>query len=412
MAVSFLSVPELREKLTDPDFVTTNGFLTMRSLCALQGAEDDQEFHNLVLRALEHRERLGPYKEILNALVREVGLFPYLDPEELGFADRVAYEFHRPANMADNSIVFHRPQARVYRDLVSGRSVILSAPTSFGKSLIIDAVVASEKFRNILVIVPTIALIDETRRRLSSFQPTYKIITHTFQHPASRNIYVFTQERALEQLDLDSIDFFVIDEFYKLSPNRDSDNRSPLLNQIFYKLARKGKPFYMLGPSITGILPWTAEGMHSRLEYSFHYEPYNTVVSEVHRVPTEGNEFDRLARLCKRLNGPTIIFCQSPPRAANIAKALIERGVGETRTEVSHAVEWIGREYHPDWHFTRALLEGIGVHHGRIPRALAQYIVRAFDSDKIKYLICTSTLIEGVNTKAENIVIFDNKINR
>jgi replicative superfamily II helicase len=168
----------------------------------------------------------------------------------------------------------------------------------------------------------------------------------------------------------------------------------------------------MLGPSITGILPWTPEGMQSRLEYSFHYEPYNTVVSEVHRVPAEGNEFDRLARLCKSLNGPTIIFCQSPPRAANVAKALIERGVGETRTEVSHAVDWIGREYHPDWHFTRALSEGIGVHHGRIPRGLAQYIVRAFDSDKIKYLICTSTLIEGVNTKAENIIIFDNKINR
>ena len=39
-------------------------------------------------------------------------------------------------------------------------------------------------------------------------------------------------------------------------------------------------------------------------------------------------------------------------------------------------------------------------------------MVRAFDKGFLKYLICTSTLIEGVNTKAENIIIFDNKINR
>ena len=30
----------------------------------------------------------------------------------------------------------------------------------------------------------------------------------------------------------------------------------------------------------------------------------------------------------------------------------------------------------------------------------------------IRYLVCTSTLIEGVNTKAKNVVIYDNKINK
>ncbi|MDL2223152.1 hypothetical protein LJB98_03540, partial [Bacteroidales bacterium OttesenSCG-928-M11] len=38
--------------------------------------------------------------------------------------------------------------------------------------------------------------------------------------------------------------------------------------------------------------------------------------------------------------------------------------------------------------------------------------VKLFNEGKIKYLICTSTLIEGVNTKAKNVIIYDNKIAR
>ena len=36
--------------------------------------------------------------------------------------------------------------------------------------------------------------------------------------------------------------------------------------------------------------------------------------------------------------------------------------------------------------------------------------MRAFNDERIRFLICTSTLIEGVNTKAKNVVIWDNTI--
>ncbi len=50
------------------------------------------------------------------------------------------------------------------------------------------------------------------------------------------------------------------------------------------------------------------------------------------------------------------------------------------------------------------------MHHGRIPRAIAHICVKGFNEEKLPFLVCTSTLIEGVNTKAKNIIIFDNKI--
>ncbi|MBL0027523.1 MAG: hypothetical protein IPO98_22265 [Saprospiraceae bacterium] len=53
---------------------------------------------------------------------------------------------------------------------------------------------------------------------------------------------------------------------------------------------------------------------------------------------------------------------------------------------------------------------GIGIHHGKIPRAISQFAVKAFNEDKLQFLVCTSTLIEGVNTRAKNVIIFDNKV--
>jgi len=45
-----------------------------------------------------------------------------------------------------------------------------------------------------------------------------------------------------------------------------------------------------------------------------------------------------------------------------------------------------------------------------LPRSLAQFVVKAFNDEQIRFLICTSTLIEGVNTKAKNVLIWDNTI--
>jgi len=176
-----------------------------------------------------------------------------LDSERLGIPDQIAFELHRPRPDGQN-IIFHREQAEVYRSLLAGNSIVLSAPTSFGKSLLVDALVATEQYNNLLIVVPTVALIDETRQRLArKFRDKYKIITHAFQKAGTRNLYVLTQERALERLP-SGIDLLVIDEFYKLSPSQNADDiRWNLLNQLFYRYVKRGTQFYMLGPSVRGL---------------------------------------------------------------------------------------------------------------------------------------------------------------
>ncbi len=402
-----LSTDELRRTLRSATAVTDSAFAVLKSISALiNDKKQEVTGREMVLRALERRNEFGHCTPILDGLTRAIGLFPYADPEALDFRDSVAYEFHRPLNMSEN-LVFHREQADVYRRLLDGDSVILSAPTSFGKSRIIDAMIATRRFKNIAVIVPTLALIDETRRRLSrQFSGAYKIVTHLSQEPAEKNIFVFTAERAVAYEAFPRIEFFVIDEFYKLGAMSEDTTRTVALNHAFYKLRQGDGQFYLLGPSIETI----PHGLEEEFRCYFYPTRYNTVVADQERVAGRGHDLERLVTLAKTLNEPTLVYCKSPARVNAAARALLAAGVGVDTPSLKPAAEWTGSSYHPDWVFGQALVRGIGVHHGRLPRSLAQYVVRMFNELRLRFLICTSTLIEGVNTKAKNVVVFDKKI--
>jgi hypothetical protein len=87
----------------------------------------------LVFRTLERRDEFSDMMEVLNAIVREMGLFPYLEPEKLSSPrDIIAYEYHRCSD--NESFVFHNEQLPIFNKLLDGKNIILSAPTSFGKS--------------------------------------------------------------------------------------------------------------------------------------------------------------------------------------------------------------------------------------------------------------------------------------
>ncbi len=317
---------------------------------------------------------------LVQTLVREYGLFPYLtQPEALSLAERIAMDLHRPDGALGQEMVFHSAQSLVYERLMLGENVVLSAPTSFGKSKVVDAYLDASDFTNAAVVVPTIALMDETRRRLSKLtgDDPYKIITHASQSPGTRNLYVMTQERLLEYGDLPPLDFFVIDEFYKLDPAH-SDGRSSQLNIAFDRLRRTGAQFYLLGPNITAL----DRVSDQTLQATFIHTDFTTVATDIERVRATKDETpDALADVCREVGPGTIIFCRSPKRTREVADWLLDRDIGFASAErhpratftsddvaaVTAAADWTGRAYHRDWVVTRALSAGIGIHHGRLP---------------------------------------------
>lgn len=246
---------------------------------------------------------------------------------------------------------------------MAGENVVLSAPTSFGKSLVVDAYLDAAGFTNAAVIVPTIALMDETRRRLGKLATPgrYKIITHSSQQLGPRNLLVMTQERLLEYGHLPDIDFFVIDEFYKLDPGHgdqtpSGQSRSSQLNMAFDLLQRTGAQFYLLGPNITDLEPASDRALNA----TFINTGFTTVATDVERHHATRDEApDLLAAECRRAGPGTLVFCSSPDRTRKAAEWLLERGVGHqpgdpVAADLADAADWIARTYHPDWIVARA----------------------------------------------------------
>ena len=100
------------------------------------------------------------FSSVWNDLIEISGLYPYVSSTDIKNSGLLRYEYHKSKYLKD--IYFHEVQQEISIALLSGQSVVLSAPTSFGKSLLIEEIIASNKFANIAVIQPTLALLDET----------------------------------------------------------------------------------------------------------------------------------------------------------------------------------------------------------------------------------------------------------
>ena len=133
----------------------------------LQTGKDVDARNELIQLLDRHKKENTPYTPLLNHLIRGTGLFPYLEPETSTWQDRFVFESFKVDIGLNEPVTLHSEQSLVLKCLLEGENLAVSAPTSFGKSLIIDAFIAIKRPTNILIIVPTIALTDETRRRLS-----------------------------------------------------------------------------------------------------------------------------------------------------------------------------------------------------------------------------------------------------
>lgn len=403
-----ISPHQIREALKSKEWMTAPFHLlsAISNICTAN-ADLGREF---VIRALENKDYLDEdYQNILDELVMQVGLYPYVASlPNLSLRSAIMHAAHRADGVMDD-FVLHSAQARILRKLMAGESIILSAPTSFGKSLLIDITIAAKDFKNIVLIVPTLALVEETRRRMSRFMDRYSIITSNNQGLGDQNIFVFTQERFLAMSgELPEVDFFVIDEFYKLSISNEGD-RATQLNQAFLRLSNTDAQFYLLGPAIREVPDIVKE----KTGCSFHFEDFQTVAIELHQVVKKPNKEEALANLLDMVDGQTMIYCQSPASTRKLLKRYLElRSIELSQDdELIEAAKWTATHYHDQWLVSVALQHGIGIHHGRLPRSLGRFMVRAFEEGKLKILLCTSTLIEGVNTAAKNVIVYDNKLN-
>ncbi|HEB2209506.1 TPA: DEAD/DEAH box helicase [Staphylococcus aureus] len=214
---------------------------------------DQEEGRNIVIRVLENWDSVcKESKEIWVNLIERAGFYPYisnLDHEKLSLQGSLRRNWFKSENLED--VYFHVKQKEIEIALNKNENIVVSAPTSFGKSLIIEEVIASKKYDNLLIIQPTLALIDETRRKLNKYND-YNIVVNSKQEMKDKNIFILTAERVLEMKSLPQINFLVVDEFYKIS-NRINDERIDVLNIAIARIMYMNPQILFLTPNINEI---------------------------------------------------------------------------------------------------------------------------------------------------------------
>ncbi len=66
--------------------------------------------------------------------------------------------------------------------------------------------------------------------------------------------------------------------------------------------------------------------------------------------------------------------------------------------------DYISKQVHPDYCLSTIVKKGIAYHFGKVPDGVRNKIEMAFCDGKINTLFCTSTLMEGVNLPADNMI--------
>ena len=374
-----------------------------------QGTDDPRllEVVPRLAQLFASKPELEDLREALSSLARATGLWNYIDKDIAAMADLLVAESVTVPEL--NGVTLHREQVVALNDLLAGRNLILSAPTSFGKSLLIDALLASGKYARVAIVLPTIALLDEFRRRLKKrFSERFDLIMHPGDESIDGRATIFlgTQERLINRTDLGKLDLTVVDEFYKLDPNR-KDERSITLNAAVSKLLSRSNQFFFLGPNIDDVR-FSSEG---RWKFEFLRTRFSTVAVDTYDL---GGVEDKETRLFEEIaedrHWPALVFVSAPDKANRLASQAAEQMAISDRS--AEFAQWLSDNVGPGWSLVKTVKFGFGVHHGRLPRAIASQMVRMFNQEDLPVLFCTSTLIEGVNTAAKTVLIYDKTINR
>lgn len=104
--------------------------------------------------------------------------------------------------------------------------------------------------------------------------------------------------------------------------------------------------------------------------------------------------------------GGTLVYANGAADSEDIAD-LISQLIPETQAdpELVELADLARKGVHPRYRLAPLVQRGVAFHYGNMPSLIRVEVERLFRSGKIRFLVCTSTLIEGVNLSCRTIVL-------
>ncbi|MBR0683354.1 DEAD/DEAH box helicase [Roseomonas eburnea] len=404
------------------------------------------------------RERLPGLDGVLRIVLTQMGNFPALKtapavgqfarlPTRLAIAEEIRRELNRVA-VGTGALELTDFQRSLWNVLESGDNVAISAPTSAGKSFVLQAHLRSRaragKLTSAVYLVPSRALIAQVGDAVATWMreeglEQLSLVTIPLsadvqlREPA---IYVLTQER-LQAILTSHPNFraslIICDEAQGIEDGA----RGVLLHNVVDQLLERNPSAQVVfaGPNICNAQAFGAMFNLKLLREVESRSPsvvqnlilVNTRSLEVGRVNIErlsdGTQSligdadlqrplptikERLVRVAERFgrDKPSILYANGPKDAEDIAKGLkdVFKDV-EPVEAITDLIALVKNAVHSKYDLVPCLRRGVGFHYGRIPALVRRGIETAFAEGHIRYLVTTSTLIQGVNFPAANLFV-------
>jgi hypothetical protein len=339
-------------------------------------------------------------------------------------------------------------QRRFWSAVERSRWVSVSAPTSAGKSYIVrrwfeERLAGRSEFTGVYI-VPTRALIDEVSRDLAAQFTGFDVGVYSIPWDAEvgtrqRKILVLTQERLhllQELMPSQGADLVFVDEAQKFGDGargvllqqavEEALRRNPDLQLIFASPLTSNPEVLLQGssdPSSTAVvtsesvtvnqnLIWADQvpGKPTRwtLRLVLDGEPADVGHLDLPSRPhPDSQRLPLVAVTLGAAGGGNVVYVNGAADAEKTARQIYD-ALGTDHdisndSSVAALRDLVEKTIHSQYALATVLRRGVAFHYGNMPQLVRTEIERLFREGQINFLVCTSTLLEGVNLPCRNL---------
>ncbi|MDQ1213863.1 DEAD/DEAH box helicase [Pantoea anthophila] len=362
----------------------------------------------------------------------------------------------------EDSIFFTHFQKELWSKLERGQNVAVSAPTSAGKSFVIKKFiyerVINANFGYFVYVVPSKALINQVGNEMARELKDIATIMTTYKEMedgCSKVVFVLTPERCMKLLhekgdEAPSVVFF--DEIQNL----EDSSRGNVFENVIYRMTSTWKTtqFIMAGPYINNLhgsldkivdidlveqktsatpvfqlkIILTIHKNKKNVSYKL-VSPVGGVIAGDYNIgrslysKLSSSKGAALKYITSLLNEDeqNIIYAPKKNLAEGWALAIsstdeesvsIEGSVSNKNYDarIENLCSFLESEIHPLYSLVRSLKEGVAFHHGGLLDVARLEVEDLFADGVIRNLVCTSTLLQGVNLPADRMIVLSPRI--
>lgn len=349
-------------------------------------------------------------------------------------------------------------QKRLWEELERSPRVAVSAPTSAGKSylLCLHAVQNAALYGGVsFYIVPTVTLMNQVASDLFQIAQQSKtrirILTTIDESITKQNIpvfYVLTQERITEQISLLSADDIsltqlIIDEVQNIERAfdiDDSNSRAKLLIDVIIDLhdrfsprlsvvsgprisdirsmaaslfnlpvaeqSTTSSPVVNIAYSITPAASWIEIKQFSELSQNHLSEIFdNSIGATGFSKKIYNDKFHSYLFNVVKGNKGGLIFSPTSGQCRKTALAIARNLPKSEDNRIKNLSNYIKNTVSPSYDLAECVESKVAFHHGKLPLHIRNALEFAIGKSLIDHVVCTTTLMQGVNIPAKTVVL-------